>query len=139
MDLLPTRLRSGEEYATVDDILTCADLPEAVIRVPLWKKNGQSLALRVRALSLIQKEAILTACRKSDGTIDQVAQIEATLREGVLIPRFDPNTAEKLRHKNPDALDQIFRMIWTLSALDQDLIDAVVSAQTNAEPAEPGA
>ena len=133
-NLLPTRLRDGEDYATVDDILTCADLPEAIIRVPQWRKNGAALALRVRALSLVQKESILADCRKADGTIDQVAQIEATLREGVLNPRFDPNTAERLRHKNPDALEQIFRMIWTLSALDQDLINAVVTEQTDAEP-----
>ncbi len=134
--LLPTRLRDGEDYTTVDDILTCQDLPEAVIRVPQWRRNGKALAIRVRALSLVQKEAILAAARKSDGTIDEVVQIEATLREGIVLPRFDPITAEKLRHKNPDALDQIFRMIWTLSALNQELIDAVVAEQTGAESAD---
>lgn len=135
MTLLPTRLEAGEEYATIDDILTCQDLPEAIVRVPQWKKNGRALAIRVRALSLMQKEAVLAACRRSDGSIDEVLQIEATLREGCLMPRFDPTTAEKLRYKNPDALSAVFRMIWSLSSLNQELIDAVVAEQTQAEPA----
>lgn len=138
--LRPTKLEAGEAYASVEDILLAADLPEAVIRVPYWRKNGQSLALRVRALSLEQKDRILQECRRPNGTIDEVKQLEGTLREGILVPRFDANTAERLRHKNPEALDQVFSTIWTLSALDQDTIDAVVAAETGAPPpTNPGA
>lgn len=134
MTLPPTQLAAGESYASVDDILLCSDLPEAIVRVPQWQKNGAALALRVRALSLEQKDRILRECRRADGTIDQVKQIEGTLREGCLQPRFDPNTAERLRHKNPDALDELFATIWTLSALNQDIIDAVVRDQTGLQP-----
>ena len=74
--LRPTKLEAGEAYASVEDILLAADLPEAVIRVPYWRKNGQSLALRVRALSLEQKDRILQECRRPNGTIDEVKQLE---------------------------------------------------------------
>lgn len=137
MPLSPTKLEPGEAYASVEDILLASDLPEMIVRVPRWKRNGASLALRVKALSLVQKEAVLRESRRPDGTIDTIVYTEATIREGVMIPRFDANTAERLRLKNPTDLDLIVQTIWTLSALDQDIIDAVVTEQTGAAPPEP--
>lgn len=130
--LTPTKLQPGEEYASVDDILACSDLTEAIVRVPHWKRNGAALALRVRALSLEQKDRILRESRARDGQLDEVAQICATLREGCLMPRFTAPQAEQLRTKNPTALEQVAKFIWSLSALDQDLIDAVVQTLTGA-------
>ena len=133
--LVPTTLQAGEGYASVDDILACSDLAEATIRVPHWKRNGAQLVLRVRALSLEQKDAVLRESRGKDGQLDEVAQICATLREGCMVPRFTAAQAEQLRTKNPTALDQVAKFIWTLSALDQELIDALVQQLTGAAPA----
>lgn len=135
--LVPTKLQAGEEYASVDDILACSDLPEATVRVPHWKRNGAQLVLRVRALSLEQKDAVLRESRTGDGQIDEVAQICATLREGCMVPRFTAAQAEQLRSKNPTALEQVAKFIWTLSALDQELIDALVQSLTGAAPPPP--
>lgn len=137
MPLSPTTLAAGEAYASVEDILLANDLPEMIVRVPRWKRNGASLALRVKALSLVQKEAVLRESRRPDGSIDTIVYTEATIREGCIMPRFDANTAERLRLKNPTDLDLIVQTIWTLSALDQDIIDAVVTEQTGAAPPEP--
>lgn len=133
--LTPTTLQPGEEYASVDAILACSDLAEAIVRVPHWKRNGAQLALRVRALSLEQRDRILQESRRRDGTTDEVAQICATIREGCLLPRFTAPQAAQLRTKNPTALELVAKFIWALSALDQDLIDATIQALTGAEPA----
>lgn len=132
MSLLPTSLAAGEDYASVDDILSSDDLPQATVRVPQWTRKGKPVAIRVRALSLVQREQIDRESTRKDGSIDTVAQIEATLREGVLVPKFDINTSARLRHKNGNALEQIASFIWALSALDQDLIDAAVQAISGA-------
>lgn len=137
--MLPTRLAPDEDYATVDDILTCDDLQQATIRVPNWRKNGKPMAIRVRALSLMQRELVSRESVRADGTVDVVAQLEATLREGVLLPKFDINTASKLRHKNGAVLEQIAAFIWTMSKLDQEFIDATVQRLSGAKPAEPAA
>lgn len=132
--LTPTKLKDGEEYASVDDILACSDLAEAIIRVPHWKRNGAQLVLRVRALSLEQKDLVLRESRTKDGQLDEVVQTCATLREGCMVPRFTAAQAEQLRTKNPTALNQVATFIWTLSALDQDLIDGLVQQLTGAAP-----
>lgn len=119
----------------MDDVLACSDLAEAIVRVPHWKRNGAQLALRVRALSLEQRDRILQESRRRDGTTDEVAQICATIREGCLLPRFTAPQAAHLRTKNPTALELVAKFIWALSALDQDLIDATIQALTGAEPA----
>jgi len=133
--LLPTALTLGEDYATIADILECDDLPQATIRVPQWKRRGQPVAIRVRGLSLVQRDKVANESRRADGTVDSVAQIEATLREGVLVPKFDLATASRLRQKNPVALEQIANFILALSALDQDFIDATVQSLSGAAPA----
>ncbi len=135
MSFLPTKLDAGEEFASVDDIFNSTDLPEATIKIPRWKKNGKPLAIRVRALSLVQREAIAKESTRKDGSIDVVAQIEATLREGCVMPRFDILQAGRLRHKNGAVLEQIANFIWSMSAIDQDLIDATVQALSAAERA----
>ena len=132
MSLTPTTLDAGEAYATVDDVLNASDLPEATIRVPQWKRNGTPLAIRVRALSLAQREAIQ---RESKQGADVMAQLEATLREGCVMPKFDVLQAARLRHKNGHALEQVAAFIWALSTIDQELIDATVQALSGAAAA----
>lgn len=140
MSLYPTALAAGDDYASVDDIFDVTDLPEATIRIPGWKKKGKELLIRVRALSLAQRELIAKESTRKDGTTDAVAEIEATLREGCVMPRFDLLQAGRLRHKNGRVLEQIASFIWALSSIDQDLIDATVQGLAGAQPApEPAA
>ena len=133
--LLPTSLELGEQYCSIADIFETDDIPQATIRVPQWKSHGRAVAIRVRGLSLMQREIVARESAQTDGTINNVAQIEATIREGVLVPKFDLATASRLRHKNPLALQQIAEFIWALSALDQQFIDSVVIDLAQAAPA----
>ena len=120
MTLLPTRLESGEEYATVGAILAADDRSHATIRIPQWG----NAALRVRALSLAQRDAVDRASLRADGSIDSVKQITETLRLGCVVPQFSAAQAE-----------QIARFILGLSVLDQDYIETVVQQLSGARPA----
>mgnify|MGYP000897095334 CR=1 FL=1 len=132
--LTPTQLEDGESYATADEILACTDLPEATLRIPQWRRNGRPLVIRVRALSLEDKEAILQEARQRDGSISTIARVESTLFYTCISPKLTRPQAAQLRHKNPTALESIVDFVWVLSALDQDLIDAAVQELTGAEP-----
>ena len=132
--LYPTKLEPGEDYATVDDILHANDLPEATLRIPGWKKNGKPLVIRVKAPSLAQRELIQRESTEKDGTTDGVAEIEATLRECVIVPKLTIHQASQLRQKNGAVLEQVARLIWTLGQLDQESIDAIVQGLAGAPP-----
>lgn len=134
MPLYPTTLEPGEDYASVDDIMESNDLTEATIRIPQWKRRGKPVVIRVRALSLAQREAIQKESTTKDG-VDHIAEIEATLREGCVVPRFDVLQAARLRHKNGAILEQVATFIWSLSSIDQELIDATVQSLAGARPA----
>ena len=135
MPLYPSKLEAGEEYASVSDIMDTIDLPEATIKIPHWRKNGKPMAVRVRALSILQREAIQKESTGKDGTVNHIAEIEATWREGCVTPKFDLIQAARLRHKNGAALEQGAAFIWSLSLLDQEMIDATVQALAGAPPA----
>lgn len=131
--LMPSRLQAGEEYASLAQIVMVDDRPQATIHVPQWRIDGKPAAIRVRALSLSQKERIN---RESivDGAFSAQAQTLITIREGCIIPAFDREQADALAEKSFHALEQIANFIWTLSALDQEWIERVVRAATGAEP-----
>jgi hypothetical protein len=127
---IPSRLQAGEDYATVGQILECDDLPHATLHVPHWRINGKPAAIRVRALSLVERDRV----QREE---DTVAQYCLTWQLGCTAPTFTADQAARLADKNPEAVEQGARFIWMLSALDQEWIDHVVTAQTNAEPAPP--
>jgi hypothetical protein len=129
---IPSTLRAGEEYATVEQILMCTDLPHATLHVPHWRIGGVELAVRVRALSLIERDRVQ---REEDA----VAQYCLTWQLACVAPTFTPEQANALANKNPHAVEQVARFIWLLSALDQDWIDHVVTTQTDAPAADAGA
>ena len=131
MTLLPTRLESGEEYATVGAILAADDRSHATIRILQWG----NAALRVRALSLAQRDAVDRASLRADGSIDSVRQITETLRLGCVVPQFSAAQAEQLADLNGHILEQIARFILGLSVLDQDYIETVVQQLSGARPA----
>lgn len=125
--LIPSRLAAGEEYATVSQILAVEDLPHATLHVPHWRVAGAPMAIRVRALSLIERDRV----QRED---DTVAQYCLTWQLACVVPTFTPEQANALANKNPHAVEQVARFIWILSALDQEWIDRVVTTNTDAPP-----
>jgi hypothetical protein len=132
--LMPSKLAAGEEYASLAQIVMCDDRPQATIHVPQWRVDGKPAAIRVRALSLSQKERINREST-AQGAFSSQAQTLATIREGCVSPAFDREQAEALAEKSFHALEQIANFVWTLSALDQEWIERVVQTATGAEPA----
>jgi len=126
---LPSRLTAGEDYATVSQILGCDDLPHATLHIPHWRVNGAPVAIRVRALSLMERDRVQ---RESDA----VAQYCLTWQLACVVPTFTEAQANQLADKNPHAVEQGARFMWLLSALDQDWIDHVVTTQTAAPAAD---
>ena len=126
---VPSRLAAGEDYASVAAILECSDLPEATLHIPHWRIGGKAAAVRVRALSLEERERV----QQVQSTMDQYC---LTWHLGCLNPPLTIEQANALRRKNPHAVEQGANFIWLLSALDQEWIAHVVETQTNAPPAE---
>lgn len=126
---LPSRLVAGEDYATVGQILECDDLPQATLHIPHWRVSGVAVAVRVRALSLTERDQVQ---RLLD---DPVGQYCLTWQLGCVAPQFTADQAARLADKNPHAVEQGARFIWLLSALDQDWIDHVVTTNTHAPAA----
>lgn len=127
---MPTRLAAGEEYATVDQILLCSDLPQATLTIPHWRINGKPAKIRVRGLSLSERDQVQKAG-------DLVAQYCLTWQIACVMPQFTQEQAKALATKNYDAVEKAVRFIWLLSSLDQEWIEDVVTQQTDAPPAEP--
>lgn len=125
--LMPSKLAAGEAYASVTAILECDDLPQATLHIPQWRINGAEAAVRVRALSLLERDRIQQA-----KTV--VEEYCLTWHIGCMVPAFNMDQANALAQKNPHAVEQGALFIWTLSALDQEKIDRVVQHQTGAEP-----
>jgi hypothetical protein len=124
--LLPSRLAAGEEYASVGAILECDDLLQATLHIPHWKIGGKEAAVRVRALSLSEREQVQRCA-----TV--VEQYCLTWQLGCVAPTFSQEQATALARKNPHAVEQGALFIWTLAALDQEYIDRVVQQETGAE------
>jgi hypothetical protein len=126
---LPSRLAAGEDYATVGQILACDDLKQATLHIPHWRIDGKPAAIRVRALSLTERDRV----QKED---DIVTQYCLTWQLGCVAPSFTADQAAGLADKNPHAVEQGARFIWLLAALDQDWIDHVVTTNTAAPAVE---
>lgn len=122
---LPSRLAAGEEYATVTQLLECDDLKQITLHIPHWRINGKPAAIRVRALSLSERERIL---RETETT----AQYCLAMQIACVVPTFTEDQAARLADKNAFAIEPIVQMILRVGALREDWIDHVVSIQTGA-------
>jgi len=125
---VPSKLAAGEEYASVTAILECDDLPQSTLHIPHWRIGGKEAAVRVRALSLEERERVQALPSVTD-------QYCLTWQLGCVSPSFTVDQANALRRKNPHAVEQGANFIWLLSALDQEWIEYVVENATGAEPA----
>jgi hypothetical protein len=132
----------GGPYASVDDLMLVSDLCEVDLVVTRWKRNGASLRIRVRALDFDQQEKI---DRNSLIKIDErIVKSEArfaalTLKEAVIVPQLSDAQARQMTKHNPSIITAIVRFVWdVLSALDQEMIDAIVDTAIP-DPIQPAA
>jgi hypothetical protein len=133
-------------YAGVDDVLACPDLPEQDVIIRRWRRNGASLRLRVRAFDLeqearIRRESLIKHPVTQEVVEDRVRFVEASIREGVVVPKLTPAQAGLLRRKNPRIVEMLCDYLWLLSAFDEDELESMAGdlsgvALPTTEPAD---
>lgn len=104
------------DYATLDDLYEVSDLTEMDIRVPAWRNR----LLRLRALSLDDREFVNRYAGVDTATYDGRKFIVATLHKGIVRPAMTIDQAERLTAKSASVIDQLINLIWrTLSSISQ--------------------
>jgi hypothetical protein len=140
----PATLAAGEELASLDDILTCSDIPEITVRVDFWRRAGQALPVRVRGLDLDQQEQVRRAAARAVATEDRALGVTqhwpifvvTTLAHSFVSPRITIDQAQKLVRKNGAACEQLAKLAWDLSATSQERIDAILAEQSGLDLAD---
>lgn len=133
--ITPASLESGEDFARLDDILTCQDIPEITIRVPWWRRKGKPMPVRVRGLDLDQQDQVRTAAARAVAEQDRARGVRQhwptfvrmTLALGLISPALTYEQAAKLTRKNAKACEQIANFIWVISSVEQERIDEIVA------------
>lgn len=146
--ITPATLEKGEDYARLDDILECQDIPEITIRVPWWRRKGVPMAVRVRGLNLEEQEQVRTKAARDVHEQDRARGVKQhwptfvtmAIALGMVSPSLTYDQAKRLTKKNAKACEQIANFIWVISSLEQDRIDAIVRelADLGDEPEAPG-
>ena len=143
----PAQRAAGEPLATLDDILTCSDLPEVTVRVDFWRKHGRAMAVRVRGLDLSEQEQARACANRAVPAEDRALGstqhwptfVVMTLALAIVSPRLTVEQAQKLASKNASACEQLADLAWNLSALSQDYIDATFADAVGLDLAARGA
>ncbi len=143
-ELTPLTQDTAVVYATADDLLTIADLPERNVTIRRWHKNGKPLIIRIRALDLDQQDRInhaATTRNSKTGEWEQsVAALNAaTLLEAVIVPKLTPDQAKAMRGHNPVIIQKLVDFIWGLAALDDATIEQYARALAPADPTDAAA
>ncbi len=136
--LLPTAQPAA--YPSTEDLLGSAGgTVESNVTVPFWTlADGSPVTVRVRALDFpTQSKVRLRAMRAVDPkdraigiSRDEAVFAAATLAEGIANPRLTLDQALSLiRGRHARAVELLVNYIWTLSAVDQETINAVVDAE----------
>jgi len=151
--IFPIKKNPDEEYPSVVELLRMDDLPTCDVAVPNWKIDGKRVVIHCRALSLRDQETIHRLTRaaaqkvakaENDPNPEEVnieTHITETWLRGVLMPKFDREQIQGLRSRQAHALSEVTNLIWAISSLDQESVDAAIQratpANTLAGPAEP--
>lgn len=127
-EVQPLMAESAVVFATADDLLTVADLPERNVTIRRWHKNGKPLTIRVRALDLDQQDRITQAAmiknNKTGAWEQSVAAFNAaTLHEALTTPKLTAEQARAMRQHNPIIIQKLVDFIWSLAALDDATIE----------------
>jgi hypothetical protein len=120
-------LDNGEDYASAGDILNADDLPHTTVTVWGWKANGGPLKLRVRGLSLAQRETVRATTWREDGRRDTVALIVGYLRYGVVVPSLNDEQARQIAEKHAGTVEQLSDYINMLTELDYGHVEALAN------------
>lgn len=155
--ITPASLEAGEDFARLDDILACQDIPEITIRVPWWRRKGKPMPVRVRGLDLDEQEQVRNAAARAVHEQDRARGVRQhwptfvvmTLALGLVSPGVTYDQAKRLAKKNAKACEQIANFIWVISSVEQERIDEIVAelagladepedAGLDARPGDPG-
>jgi hypothetical protein len=121
-------------YAAIDDLLAADDLQSCDLLVNGWKVAGVAAKIRVRGLTLPEREAAQLGAWK-DGRQDEQLLVAGYLRYGVVVPTLNEAQAEQLARKHAGTVTYVARFIMDLTNLDYDLIQAVARALADADGA----
>src|SRR5690242_11758210 len=127
-------LAPGEDYPSAGDLLAADDLPQLTLRV--WGKP-----IRVRGLSLEEREKIRAEAWRADGQRDTTAMVVAYLQAGIVAPALNEAQAKQFARKHASSVEQVYLFIDRLTELDYDLVvaqaQAIAGLAPGAEPASP--
>lgn len=114
-------------YASIDDLLAADDLRSCDLKVPGWKVAGVAATIRVRGLTLPEREEVQLGSWK-DGKQDELALVAGYLLRGVVVPTLNEAQAAQLARKHFGTVTYVARFIQDLTHLDYDVIQAVANA-----------
>lgn len=124
-------LAPGEDYATATKLLETEDFHQDTLRI--W-----GLAIRVRGLSLLEREEARATCWRPDGQRDTVALIKCYLRHGIVVPQLNDAQLDQFVRKHAWAVEWIYKYIDRLTELPYELVVAQALAFAGLAPrAEP--
>lgn len=113
-------------YASYADLIAADDLPHESLTVWGWKANGAPLVVRVRGLSLEERETVLLAAtNRATGMYDLTKLTIGYLRYGLVVPSVTDEQAKALAQKHAGTVQQIADYIKALTELDYGQIQAV--------------
>ncbi len=114
-------------YASAADLLAADDLKHLDVMVDGWKVAGVPARIRVRGLTLPERETVMLG-RFKDGKEDEVLLAAGYLRFGVEKPALDEEQALALAQKHAGTVTYVAKLIQGLTDLDYDLIQAIAGA-----------
>lgn len=116
----------GAAYASYADLIAADDLPHESLTVWGWKANGAPLVVRVRGLSLEERETVLLAAtNRATGMYDLTKLTIGYLRYGLVVPALTDEQAKALAQKHAGTVQQVADYIKALTELDYGQIQAV--------------
>jgi hypothetical protein len=133
MSITKSTLSSGEEYASLADILSADDMPADTITVWGWKANGAPLKLRVHGLSLAQREEARANSWKADGSRDTGELLAYYFHFGVAAPNMTLDQARQIVQKHAGTVEQIGDYISRLTEMDYAAVTAIANELARAD------
>ena len=127
--VLQSTLAPGEDYAGVGDLLATDDRPMLTLRI--WGKP-----IKVRGLSLEEREEIRATCWRDDGQRDTAALVKEYIRRGMVVPALNQEQALQFIRKHAGNVEQLYLTIDRLTELDYDLIVAQARALAGLAPGD---
>ncbi len=99
---------------SVDEILECPDLEERIVPVPQWKGS-----VKVRGFTKAQQQQIRKDAKHQDKIDADRVEMLMFIR-GVIEPKFDEETYERLREKSAEAIDTVLKAIIGASGISEE-------------------